>query len=188
MIVVGELRDAETIAFAVTAAETGHLVLGTVHAASADTAIERVINAFPLGQQQQIRAMISENLRGILCQRLLRAQGRDGRVLAAEVMVNNDAIANMIRKSKTFQIPQVIATSRSAGMQGMDAELARLGREGVVAFDEAFLKATDKKAFETLARGASGSVSTPPAAGTSVPPSMAPPAGSSPPSVLPRAV
>ncbi len=188
VIVVGELRDAETIAFAVTAAETGHLVLGTVHAASADTAIERVINAFPLGQQQQIRAMMAENLRGILCQRLLRAHGRDGRVLAAEVMVNNDAIANMIRKSKTFQIPQVIATSRSAGMQGMDAELARLVRDGVVAFDEAYLKATDKKAFETLARGASVGVSSPPSGGTSVPPSMAPPAPSGRPSAIPRAV
>jgi hypothetical protein len=90
-------------------------------------------------------------------------------------MVNNDAIANMIRKSKTFQIPQVIATSRSAGMQGMDAELARLVREGVVAEGEAFLKATDKKAFETLTRGAAG-MSSPPGAGASVPPSMGPPA------------
>ena len=169
VIVVGELRDAETIAFAMTAAETGHLVLGTVHAASADTAIGRVINAFPLRQQAQIRSMLSENLRGVLCQHLLRAQARDGRILAAEVMVNNDAIANMIRKNKTFQIPQVIATSKNVGMQGMDSELARLVRSGEVAFDEAYLKAVDKKAFEGLVKGTNGASIAPGSASTMYP-------------------
>ncbi|MCU0693004.1 MAG: PilT/PilU family type 4a pilus ATPase, partial [Polyangiaceae bacterium] len=150
VILVGEMRDYTTIAFAVTAAETGHLVFGTVHTSSADSAVDRLINAFPPAQQPQVRAMLAQSLRAVVCQHLLRRKGDPGRVLAMEVMINNDAIANLIRKGKAFQIASTIATSRDAGMQLMDQELARLVREGQVHKEEAFMKAIDKKAFEAL--------------------------------------
>jgi twitching motility protein PilT len=149
VLLVGELRDLQTISFAVTAAETGHLVFATVHTVSADTSIDRLINAFPAGQQPQVRSMLAETLRAVVCQHLLRKADGKGRAIAVEVMVNNDAIANMIRKGKTFQIPQVIQSSRDVGMQSMDSELARLVKAGVVTQEEAYAKAIDKKAFET---------------------------------------
>jgi twitching motility protein PilT len=148
VILVGEMRDLATISFAVTAAETGHLVFGTVHTVSADTSVDRLVNTFPPPQQPQVRAMLAESLRAVVCQHLLRRKDGAGRVLAVEVMVNNDAVANLIRKSKTFQIPSVIATSRDLGMQSMDSELIRLVKEGVVSVEEAYMKAFDKKTFE----------------------------------------
>jgi twitching motility protein PilT len=151
VILVGEMRDLDTIQFAVTAAETGHLVFGTLHTVSADTSVDRLINAFPPRQQAQVRSILCETLRAVACQHLLRRKDGKGRALAVEVMINNDAVANMIRKGKSFQIPSVIATSRDSGMQSMDSELGRLVREGVVDADEAFMKANDKKAFEGLA-------------------------------------
>ena len=148
VILVGEMRDLATISFAVTAAETGHLVFGTVHTASADTSVDRLINAFPPSQQPQVRAMLAESLRAVVCQHLIRRKGSPGRTLAVEVMINNDAVANLIRKSKTFQIPSVIATSREAGMQSMDSELVRLVKDGQIDQEDAYMKAFDKKAFE----------------------------------------
>jgi twitching motility protein PilT len=148
VILVGELRDQNTISMAVTAAETGHLVFATVHTVSADTSVDRVINAFPAAQQPQVRAMLSETLRAVLCQHLLRKRDGSGRVLATEVMINNDAISNLIRKGKTFQLPQVIGTGRDQGMRTMDSELVRLTQGGVVTAEEAYSKANDKKAFE----------------------------------------
>ncbi len=150
VLLVGEMRDLDTISFAVSAAETGHLVFGTVHTVSADTSIDRLINAFPSGQQPQVRSMLAETLRAVVCQHLLRrcdAQG--GRTLAVEVMINNDAISNMIRKGKTFQIPTVIQSGRDVGMQSMDSELVRLVKAGIVSTEEAYAKANDKKSFET---------------------------------------
>jgi twitching motility protein PilT len=147
VILVGELRDLETIHFALTAAETGHLVFGTVHTASADTTIDRLINAFPARQQPQIRAMLAESLRAVTCQYLLRAP-KAGRVPAVEVMIANDAIQTLIRKGKAFQIPSVIATSRQHGMQLMDAELIRLAQAGKAEVNDAYAKALDKRAFE----------------------------------------
>ncbi len=148
VILVGEMRDLATISLAVTAAETGHLVLGTLHTVSADTSVDRLINAFPGGQQPQVRSMLASSLRAVLCQYLIpRIDGR-GRVLAVEVMINNDAIANLIRKGKTFQISSIIATARELGMQSMDNELQRLFREGVISAEEAYSKATSKKEFE----------------------------------------
>ena len=149
VILVGEMRDYSTIAFAVSAAETGHLVFGTVHTASADTTVDRLVNAFPPAQQPQVRAMLAGSLRAVVCQHLLRRKDGPGRVLAMEVMINNDAVANLIRKGKAFQLPSAIATSRDAGMQSMDQELIRLVREGLVHTEEAFMKSIDKKAFET---------------------------------------
>ncbi len=179
VILVGELRDLETIAFAVSAAETGHLVFGTVHTASVDTSIDRLINSFPAAQQPQVRAMLADTLRAVVCQNLLRRIG-GGRVLAVEVMLANDAISNLIRKGKCFQIPSVITTSRDQGMQLMDQELARLAREGIVSADDAYARALDKKSFELMLTGAQ----VPTAAVASGPPqrpSVAPPRSVAPP-------
>jgi twitching motility protein PilT len=147
VILVGEMRDLETVSFAVTAAETGHLVFGTVHTASADTSVDRLINVFPPGQQPQVRSMLAETLRAVVCQHLVRKK-ENGRVLVAEVLINNDAVSNLIRKGKTYQIPSVVTTSREQGMQSMDVELARLVNEGVISLEEGYSKANDKRAFE----------------------------------------
>jgi twitching motility protein PilT len=149
VILVGEMRDLETISFAVTAAETGHLVFGTVHTVSADTSVDRLINAFPSGQQPQVRSMLAETLRAVVCQHLVRKK-EGGRILCAEVLINNDAVSNLIRKGKTYQIPSVVATSREQGMQSMDLELGRLVNEGIIALDEGYSKANDKRAFEQI--------------------------------------
>ena len=148
VILVGELRDRETIEFAVNAAETGHLVLATVHTTSADMTVDRMIHAFPSGQQHLVRSMLAESLRAVVCQQLLRRiDDSKKRVLAVEVMVNNDAISNLIRKDKSFQISSIIATKREAGMLLMDEELERLVRRGIVDAAEALAKAVNKQAF-----------------------------------------
>ncbi len=153
VILVGEMRDLDTISFAVTAAETGHLVFGTVHTVSADTTVDRLINAFPAGEQPQVRATLSENLRAVVCQYLLKRIDKPGRVLASEVMLNSDAVSNLIRKGKTYQIPSIVATSYDFGMQLMDNELMRLCREGIISAEEGYMKATNKKDFEELVSG-----------------------------------
>jgi twitching motility protein PilT len=150
VILVGEMRDLPTISFALTAAETGHLVLGTVHTVSVDTSVDRLISAFSPGQQPQVRALLADTLRAVMCQHLLKRKDREGRVIAVEVMLNNDAIANLIRKEKGFQIPSVIATSREAGMQSMDSDLERLYRQGAISGEDAYMKATNKKNFEAI--------------------------------------
>jgi twitching motility protein PilT len=149
VILVGEMRDLATISFAVTAAETGHLVFGTVHTVSADTSVDRLINAFPPGQQPQVRSMLAETLRAVVCQHLVRRKD-GGRILCAEILINNDAVASLIRKGKTYQIPSVVATSREIGMQSMDVELSRLVNEGIITMEEGYAKANDKRAFETM--------------------------------------
>jgi twitching motility protein PilT len=153
VLLVGEMRDLETISFAVTAAETGHLVFGTVHTVSADTTVDRLINAFPPPQQPQVRSMLAESLRAVVCQHLVRRKDGKGRAIAAEIMINNDAISNMIRKGKTFQLPSVVATSRDIGMQSMDSELVRMAKDGTIDFDEGLMKAIDKKAYEAGVTG-----------------------------------
>jgi twitching motility protein PilT len=153
VILMGEMRDLATISFAITAAETGHLVFGTVHTVSADTTVDRLVNAFPSGQQAQVRSVLAEALRAVVCQHLLRGADGKGRVLAVEVMLNTDAVATLIRKGKAFQIPSVIATSREVGMQSMDSELIRLLKEGRIYPDEAYMKAFEKKLFEPFLEG-----------------------------------
>lgn len=148
VILVGEMRDLDTISFAITAADTGHLVFGTVHTSSADTSVDRLISAFPVSSQEQVRFTLSESLRAVVCQFLIKRADTSGRVLACEVLLNNDAVANLVRKGKTHQIASVIATSREDGMQLMDSELMRLYREGIISYDEAHLRAVDKKTFE----------------------------------------
>ncbi len=150
VLLVGEMRDHPTIAFGMTAAETGHLVFGTIHTVSAATSIERLIGACPPNQQDHARALLAGSLRAVVCQYLLSRRDGQGRCLATEVLLNNDAVANLIRKGKTHQIPSVIATSRAQGMQLMDVDLLRLAREGLVAPEDAYVKAVGKKEFEAL--------------------------------------
>ena len=150
VILVGEMRDLPTIEFTVIAAETGHLVFGTVHTVSAATTVDRLISAFPPGQQEQVRSTLADSLRAVICQYLLKTRDGQGRVLAVEVMLNNEAVANLIRKGKSFQIPSVIATSREQGMQLMDQDLMRLYKEGKITAEDAYMKAVSKKDFEAL--------------------------------------
>lgn len=153
VILVGELRDLETIRFAVTAAETGHLVLGTVHTVSADTTVDRLINSFPAGQQSQVRTMLAGSLRAVLCQTLMtRADGK-GRVLASEVLFNTGPVSNLIRQGKSHQLLTTISTARASGMQSMDADLIRLLRAGLISVEDAYLKSRRKSDFETFLLG-----------------------------------
>jgi twitching motility protein PilT len=136
IILVGEMRDLETMSLAITAAETGHLVFATLHTNSAVKTVDRIIDAFPEGQQAQIRAMLSESLRGVVAQALLpRADGR-GRVAVAEVLVNVPAVANLIREGKAFQIPSVMQTGRSQGMLTFESSINDLTRAGMISKEE----------------------------------------------------
>ena len=150
VILVGEMRDLDAISFAITAAETGHLVFGTLHTVSAESTVDRMINAFPAAQHTQVRSMLAQSLRAVVCQFLLRRKDQPGRCLATEIMINNGAISNLIRKSKQHQIPSTIGTSRDQGMQLMDADLMRLYRAGMVYGDEVYMKAKKKSDFEAL--------------------------------------
>jgi twitching motility protein PilT len=137
VIMVGEMRDLETISLAITAAETGHLVLGTLHTSNASRTLDRVLDVFPVDQQEQIRIMVSESLRGIISQQLVpRADGK-GRVLALEILTNTPAVANVIREAKTFMLPGIIQTGKKQGMQAMDDALRTLAERGLITRDEA---------------------------------------------------
>ena len=149
VLMIGEVRDFETISAAVSAAETGHLVFGSVHTTSASTTVDRLVSAAPSAQQDHMRSLLAGSLRAVICQFLLRRL-TGGRCLAVEVLINNDAVASLIRKGKSFQIPSVIATSREQGMQLMDSELMRLFKEGLVSAEEVYMKAANKKDFENL--------------------------------------
>jgi twitching motility protein PilT len=153
VILVGEMRDLATISFAVTAAETGHLVFGTLHTVSADKSIDRLINAYPSPEQPQVRITLAETLRAVVCQYLIKRADGKGRVLAAEVMLNSDAISYLIRQGKTYQIPSSVATSGEQGMQLMDNRLLQLFRDGVITAEDAYMRANDKKDFEELVGG-----------------------------------
>ncbi|MCO4769387.1 MAG: PilT/PilU family type 4a pilus ATPase [Deltaproteobacteria bacterium] len=162
VILVGEMRDLETIQFALSAAETGHLVLATVHTVSADTSVDRLIDAFPPGHQMQVRAMLAHTLRAVVCQHLLRRKDGTGRVPAVEIMLNTDATANHIRRGQCFQLPSVMQTSRELGMQMMDDQLLNLVQDGIVSAPEAYAKALDKSLFEhVLAAEVSGVIDVP---------------------------
>jgi len=147
VILVGEMRDRETISLALTAAETGHLVFGTLHTNSAHKTVDRIIDIFSADQQDQVRAMLSESLRGVVAQQLLRKKGGGGRVAAHEILVGTPAVGNLIREAKTFQLPSVIQTGKREGMVQMDQSiLAHLSAETVDG-EEAYMKAHDKAAF-----------------------------------------
>ena len=135
VILVGEMRDFETISIALTAAETGHLVLGTLHTSSAPATIERIVDVFPAIQQSQIRAQLAGALLGILSQRLLPTKDGKGRVAATEMLVNNKGIANIIRSGKTHQIGNMLQMGKAEGMHTMEAEISKLIRTGRVDAD-----------------------------------------------------
>ena len=126
VILVGEMRDMDTISTAITASETGHLVLGTLHTSDAAGSIERMIDVFPAGQREQIRLMLANVLLGILSQRLLPTKKTNGRVAATEMLVNNAAVKNLIRAEKMHQIPNVLQTSMDQGMHTMEMSITRL--------------------------------------------------------------
>ena len=150
VIMVGEMRDLETISLAITASETGHLVLGTLHTGSAARTLDRVLDVFPVDQRDQIRIMVSESLRGIISQQLVpRADGR-GRVLAMEVLMNNPAVGNCIREAKTFMLPGIIQTGRKQGMKLMDESLRELCATGVITPEEALSRAEQKQLMKTM--------------------------------------
>jgi twitching motility protein PilT len=143
VIAIGELRDLETISLALTAAETGHLVLGTLHTSSAIRTINRILGVFPPSQQEQIRTMVSESLRAVVSQRLLPRADGSGRVAPLEILVVNKAVSNLIRENKTFQIRSVLQTGAAQGMTQMDASLADLVKRRVVTREEAARHAED---------------------------------------------
>ncbi len=143
VIAIGELRDLETISLAITAAETGHLVFGTLHTNGAVRTINRILGVFPPNQQAQMRAMIAESLRAVVSQRLLARADGSGRVPALEVLIVTKAAANLIRDNKTFQIRSILQTGAAHGMAQLDASLAELVRSGTVTRAEALLQAED---------------------------------------------
>jgi len=144
VIMVGEMRDLETIQLALTAAETGHLVLGTLHTGNAPRTLDRVLDVFPTDQRDQIRIMVSESLRGILSQQLVPRMDGNGRVLALELLVNTPAVANCIREGKTFMLPGVMQTGKAVGMITMDESLRRLYVKGIISREETLFRAEDK--------------------------------------------
>jgi len=144
VIMVGEMRDLETIQLAITASETGHLVLATLHTGSAARTLDRVLDVFPVDQREQIRVMVSESLRGIVSQQLVpRADGR-GRALALEVLLRTEAVAACIRDGKTFMLPGVMQIGGKMGMRLMDDSLLELYREGTISAEEAYARSEQK--------------------------------------------
>ncbi len=152
VVLIGEMRDLETISAAITIAETGHLVLASLHTNSAAQSIDRMIDVFPPHQQSQIRAQLANILMAICSQRLVPAIG-GGRVVAAEILIANPAVRNIIREGKTHQLDAVIQTGADTGMQTMDRTLVGLVQSGAVTYDEARSFAVDLTEFERLMRG-----------------------------------
>jgi len=144
VIMVGEMRDLETIQLAITASETGHLVMGTLHTGNASRTLDRVLDVFPVDQREQIRIMVSESLRGVISQQLIpRADGR-GRALALEILTNTPAVNNLIREARTFMLPGVMQTGKKQGMKLMDDSLMELYDAGIISQEEAYARAEQK--------------------------------------------
>ncbi len=148
VILVGEMRDIETIQLALTAAETGHLVLSTLHTSSAVKTIDRIIDVFPSGKKAHIRSMLSESLLAVIAQKLLQTRNQDGRVPACEIMVANSAIRNLIREDKIYQIPTIIQAGAQEGMHTLDQDLQRLIQKGNIDKDSAIKIADNPEVFE----------------------------------------
>ncbi len=147
VILVGEMRDLETIRLALTGAETGHLVFGTLHTSSAAKTIDRIIDVFPAEEKDMVRAMLSESLRAVIAQTLLKTKDGSGRVAAHEIMIGSPAIRNLIRENKVAQMYSAIQTGQSLGMQTLDQCLADLVRRNVVSVSEARMRAQNKDNF-----------------------------------------
>ena len=150
VIMVGEMRDLETISLAITAAETGHLVLGTLHTGNASRTLDRLLDVFPVDQQEQIRVMVSESLRGIISQQLVPRADGAGRVLALETLTNTPAVSNVIREAKTYMLPGIIQTGKKQGMQLMDDALVDLHNRGLISAEEAYARAEQKSAMRSV--------------------------------------
>jgi twitching motility protein PilT len=157
IILVGELRDLETTEIAIETAETGHLVLGTLHTSTAASTVDRIIDQFPAGRQNQIRMMLASSLKGVVCQNLLKRIGK-GRVAAMEILVVNVAISHNIREGKTHQIPSSIQTGKRLGMQLLNTHLIELVCQKIVNPEEAYLKAVDKDDILSKIRSAGFSI------------------------------
>ena len=147
VIMVGEMRDLETISLAITAAETGHFVLGTLHTGNAPRTLDRVLDVFPVDQREQIRIMVSESLRGIISQQLVPRIDGSGRALALEMLVNTPAVANVIREGKTFMLPGIMQTGKNLGMH--DGRLSRRASTAPASSaDEAVSRSEDKQTMK----------------------------------------
>jgi twitching motility protein PilT len=150
IILVGELRDLETINLAVEAASTGHLVFGTLHTTSAAKTVDRIIEVFPSSEQAQIRSTLADGIRAVLAQVLFKRVDKKGRCAALEIMIATPAVRNLIRESKTFQIPSMIQTGKKYGMQLLDDAIMDLYGRGWIGADEAYMKANDKSRFRAM--------------------------------------
>jgi twitching motility protein PilT len=153
IILVGEMRDLETVAIAIETAETGHLVFGTLHTTTAASTVDRVIDQFPTDRQSQIRIMLSESLKGVIAQTLCKKIG-GGRVAALEVLIVTSAVSNLIREAKTFQIPSMMQVGKAVGMVTLNDALMELVTKKLVEPQEAYLKSVDKNGFEGLLKRA----------------------------------
>ncbi|MEO8647615.1 MAG: type IV pilus twitching motility protein PilT [Acidobacteriota bacterium] len=149
ILLVGEMRDLETISIAIETAETGHLVFGTLHTTTAASTVDRIIDQFPADRQQQIRVMLSESLKGVIAQTLLPKKG-GGRVAALEVLIVTPAISNLIREGKTFQIPSAMQTGKNHGMVMLNDALFELVKNGLVEPRDAYIKSVDKTGFDAM--------------------------------------
>ncbi len=147
IILVGEMRDLETIRLAMTAAETGHLVFGTLHTSSAAKTVDRIIDVFPAAEKEMIRAMLSESLRAVISQTLCKTKDGQGRVAAHEIMIGTPAIRNLIREAKVAQMYSAIQTGQAIGMQTLDQNLQDLVKRSMISIPEARMKAANKDAF-----------------------------------------
>lgn len=150
IILVGEMRDLETISLAIEAASTGHLVFATVHTTSAAKTVDRVIEVFPASEQSQIRSTLADGLRAVISQILFKRIDIKGRCVALEILIANSAVRNLIREAKTFQIPTSIQTGKRYGMQLMDDSIMDLYNRGWIGSDDAYIKANDKTRFRPL--------------------------------------
>jgi twitching motility protein PilT len=162
IILVGELRDLETVAIAIETAETGHLVFGTLHTTTAASTVDRVIDQFPADRQAQIRIMLSESLKGVIAQTLCRKIG-GGRAAALEVLIVTQAVSNLIREGKTFQLPSIMQVNKAAGMVSLNDALIELVNKKLVEPAEAYAKAVDKAGFDALLKRSGVNLSTAPA-------------------------
>jgi twitching motility protein PilT len=152
IIMVGEMRDLDTMQLAITAAETGQLVFGTLHTTGAPQTIDRIIDVFPSSQQSQIRVMLAESLKGVVSQRLLPRKDGRGRAVACEILSVTNAVANMIREHKTYQVPSIMQTGRKDGQQTMDVHLQDLVRRNLISREVATTNATNKGLFQPTAQ------------------------------------
>ncbi len=150
IILVGEMRDLETISLAIEAASTGHLVFGTLHTSSAAKTVDRIIEVFPSAEQAQVRSTLSDGIRAIIAQVLFRRIDKGGRCAALEILIATPAVRNLIREAKTYQIPSMIQTGKKYGMQLLDDAIMEMCTKGMISPDEAYAKANDKAKFRSL--------------------------------------